>query len=272
MIKSNYTGLRHGPINSFIRQDNLLQLNPFVMWDHFQLNSTQTEAGFDFHGHSGIAAVTYVIDADLTHEDSKGNVVKLPRGSVQLLVAGAGAQHKETLTSEDGNFEAFQLWTALPKNIEMSEASYQGVSVEDLPVIKQQNTSTKILVGEYADIKSPIKHVIDMNYFHITMAATKAHWRYSASQDQNSRFIYVLQGNISIFGEPLTTQQLVLIDNDNVSELEITADSDDSQFLFISATSLAQSILPTGPSVHSSYENSKIGHQNIQQLFHKMMK
>ncbi len=268
MIKSNYTGLRHGPITSFIRQDNLQQLNPFTMWDHFQLNSTQTKAGFDFHGHSGIAAVSYVIQSNLTHEDSKGNVVKLPSGSVQLLVAGAGALHKETLTAEDGNFEAFQLWTALPKNIEMGDAHYQGVSAEDVPIVKEQDTSTKILVGEYAEIQSPIQHVIDMSYFHVTLATKEAKWHYSPVQEQDSRFIYVLKGKVSISGAPLKTQQLVLIDP--VSELEITAESDNSEVLFVSASSLAQPILPTGPSVHTSYENAKIGHQNIQQLFQTM--
>ena len=270
MIKSNYTGLRHGPINSFIRQDNMQQLNPFVMWDHFQLNSTQTEAGFDFHGHSGIAAITYVIHADLTHQDSQGNVAKLPTGSVQLLVAGAGALHKETLTSQDGHFEAFQLWTALPKNIEMGEARYQGVSSENLPIIKELNTSTKILVGEYAGIKSPISHIIDMNYYHITLSARGANWRYAPTPEQDSRFIYVLKGGISISGERVATQQLITIDNTAI--LEIIAETDNSEFIFVSAASLAQPILPTGPSVHTSYENAKIGQQNIAQLFKTMMK
>jgi hypothetical protein len=268
MIKSRYAGLRHGPINSFIRQDNLLELNPFVMWDHFKLNGTQTKAGFDFHGHSGLAAITYVLHSDLTHEDSQGNVADLPSGSLQLLVAGAGALHKETLTSADGDFEAFQLWTALPKAIEMGDARYQSVPVEDIPIIEDAKTKTKVLVGEFCQTKSPVEHVIDMDYFHITLKEQGARWHHSSVTPKNSRFIYVLKGRVSVFGEKVASQVLIALDAD--TDLDMQANSDDCEVLFVSASALTQPILATGPSVHSSYDNARIGHQNIQYLLQNL--
>ncbi len=268
MIKSRYAGLRHGPITSFIRQDNLLALNPFVMWDHFKLNGPQTTAGFDFHGHSGLAAITYVLRSDLVHEDSQGNVAALPSGSLQLLVAGAGALHKETLTSAEGDFEAFQLWTALPKAIEMGEARYQSVSVEDIPVIENATTKTKVLVGEFCQIKSPVKHVIDMDYFHITLKEQGARWQYSPVTSKDSGFIYVLKGKVSVCGEAVASQVLIALNAD--TDLDMQANSDDCEVLLVSACSLAQPILSTGPSVHSSYDNARIGHQNIQNLLQNL--
>ncbi len=52
-------------------------------------------AGFAPHPHRDVEIVTWVIEGELTHEDSAGNVVTVRPGDVQRLSAGSGVLHAE---------------------------------------------------------------------------------------------------------------------------------------------------------------------------------
>ncbi|EME99288.1 pirin family protein [Streptomyces mobaraensis NBRC 13819 = DSM 40847] len=52
-------------------------------------------AGFDEHPHRDVEIVTWVVEGELTHEDSAGHVVTVRPGDVQWLSAGAGVRHVE---------------------------------------------------------------------------------------------------------------------------------------------------------------------------------
>src|SRR5690554_6732108 len=51
--------------------------------------------GFDMHPHRDMEIISYVIDGELTHEDSMGNKGALTRGQVQYMSAGTGVYHSE---------------------------------------------------------------------------------------------------------------------------------------------------------------------------------
>lgn len=61
------------------------------------LNDDLVEAGrgFDLHGHRDMEIISYVVDGELTHEDSMGNRRMLKRGHVQYMSAGTGIRHSE---------------------------------------------------------------------------------------------------------------------------------------------------------------------------------
>ncbi|MEU5187488.1 pirin family protein [Streptomyces klenkii] len=52
-------------------------------------------AGFAEHPHRDVELVTWVIEGELTHEDSAGHVEVVRPGDVQRLSAGAGVRHSE---------------------------------------------------------------------------------------------------------------------------------------------------------------------------------
>lgn len=51
--------------------------------------------GFDTHYHRDMEIISYVVDGELTHQDSIGNKHTLKRGEVQYMSAGTGVLHSE---------------------------------------------------------------------------------------------------------------------------------------------------------------------------------
>ena len=46
--------------------------------------------GFETHPHKDMEIITYVVNGNLTHKDSMGNVGTISRGEVQYMSAGTG--------------------------------------------------------------------------------------------------------------------------------------------------------------------------------------
>ena len=55
----------------------------------------QPARGFGAHGHSDMEIITYIVDGELTHQDSMGTSESLGRGAVQFMSAGTGVRHSE---------------------------------------------------------------------------------------------------------------------------------------------------------------------------------
>lgn len=67
------------------------------------------ESGFNWHSHSNMEILTYVISGSLYHEDTLGNTEILEAGDFQLISSGHGIRHKElNLTKEPVHF--YQIW------------------------------------------------------------------------------------------------------------------------------------------------------------------
>ncbi len=65
--------------------------------------------GFEMHSHRDMEIVTYIVDGNLTHEDSEGNKRTLNRGEVQFMSAGTGIYHSEFNLS-DNPLHTLQIW------------------------------------------------------------------------------------------------------------------------------------------------------------------
>ena len=65
--------------------------------------------GFETHPHKDMEIITYVIEGELTHKDSMGNVGVLKRGQMQYMSAGTGITHSE-YNNTDIPLRLLQIW------------------------------------------------------------------------------------------------------------------------------------------------------------------
>jgi quercetin 2,3-dioxygenase len=86
----------------------------------------QPHRGFGTHPHSNMEIVTYVVDGELTHQDSMGTSETLGRGSIQFMTAGSGIRHSE-FNHGDKPLRFIQTWIKpLRSGLKPNYGSYGG--------------------------------------------------------------------------------------------------------------------------------------------------
>eukprot|EP01043_Picozoa_sp_COSAG02_P043942 COSAG02_NODE_3871_length_6115_cov_13.733544_4_plen_304_part_00 len=70
----------------------------------------QPARGFGKHPHRDMEIVTYVVEGNLTHQDSMGTAETLGGGSVQYMTAGSGVRHSEHNLDAAAPLRFIQMW------------------------------------------------------------------------------------------------------------------------------------------------------------------
>ena len=79
--------------------------------------------GFGTHGHRDMEIVTYVLNGNLAHKDSMGNITGIPPGDVQRMSAGRGVQHSEFNHAPNETTHLLQIW--IEPNVKGIAPSYE---------------------------------------------------------------------------------------------------------------------------------------------------
>lgn len=85
--------------------------------------------GFGTHGHRDMEIVTYVLQGELAHKDSMGNVESITPGEVQRMSAGSGVRHSEFNHLADGSTHLLQIW--IEPNVRGVTPSYEQTRFPD---------------------------------------------------------------------------------------------------------------------------------------------
>src|SRR5712675_1992024 len=145
-------GQTHGPITRLMSPSDLGELlKPFVFLDlaGFDGRFAPTPMGFGWHPHSGIATVTVMLEGAVRYAETTGRDGVLPAGGIEWMRAGGGVWH----TGEPkGQVKAFQLWVALPPELENAPNASHYVDPKDVP----SEGPARVILGGYGAVKSPI--------------------------------------------------------------------------------------------------------------------
>jgi redox-sensitive bicupin YhaK (pirin superfamily) len=153
------------------------EIDPFLLLDEMgplELHPGEGR-GFPEHPHRGFETVTYLLEGQMEHRDSRGNHGVLRPGDVQWMTAGSGLVHSEMpgsdIVRDGGILHGFQLWVNLPRSRKMTAPHYQELTSSRIPVARNAagNVEVKVISGEALGVRGPIENENPIVYLHFTV-------------------------------------------------------------------------------------------------------
>jgi redox-sensitive bicupin YhaK (pirin superfamily) len=257
-------GRRHGPITRLMSPSDLGQrVKPFVFLDLFDVDLRGMD--MPLHPHSGIATVTVITRGDVRFDDPDAGAGTLAYGGVEWSRAGGGMWHgKELAAGESERFTGFQLWIALPPELETGAAESQYFPASRL----NRAGPATVVLGAYQGQDSPVNAPDGMTYLLVTLRPGET-WTYDLPEGHDSAWLALAEGGLDA-GDRLSAGEMVVFGNGE-GGVRLTATGDaDAVFVIGSALPHPYPLHLGNYSVHTSAETLAIGEARIAELGRKM--
>jgi len=184
-------GQTHGPVTRLMSPSDFGEiLKPFVFLDLFDHEGEPFST--PLHPHSGIATLTYVAEGAVSFIDPDNVSGTLSVGGVEWMQAGRGMWHGGGL-DKAGRTRGFQLWIALPSELELDPAISIYQAREDVP----QDGPARVLLGSYGSASSAIVAPSSINYLALRLEAGER-WRYQPPTGHTVLWTAVASGTVSV--------------------------------------------------------------------------
>ena len=255
-------GYGHGPIARLMSPSDLgEQLKPFVFLDLFEADMRALAGSMPMHPHSGIATVTVFTEGDVTFDDPQAGHGTIDYGGVEWARAGRGMWHgKELSAGTSPTAQGFQLWIALPPELETAEPDAQYIVSEQMPRIGP----ARVIVGSYAEAVSPVRAPGGINYLLITLNPGER-WTYEPPAGHTIAWVAVGKGALHA-GEQVSKGEFAVFDgSDSPITLEGMAGAG-ATFVLGSAVPHPYPLHLGSYSVHTSAEALAAGERHIREL------
>ena len=251
-------GSRHGPVTRLMSPSDIGEMvKPFVFLDLFETESFR--GGFAPHPHSGIATLTTFLRGGVTYADSTGASGELHDGAVEWMQAGRGVWH--TGQPLDGKpILGFQLWLALPPELELAEAESRYLAPETIP----STGPVRVLLGTYGDLAGPIQLPIPITYLHVRLN-DGVRWIYAPPADHDIAWVAVNAGRLTTGGK-IIEREMAVFEDGNAS-IEFTAVGA-TEFVLGSSAKHPHPLVLGSYSVHTNSSALREGERNIAALAH----
>ena len=137
-------------------------VGPFAFIDHMgpTLIKENNPLNVGQHPHIGLSTLTYLFEGEILHKDSLGTVQRISPGSVNWMTAGKGVVHTERtpedLLKKEHWVHGFQIWVALPKELEDIEPEFHHIEASELPKWKEAGVDFTLIAGTAYGKESPV--------------------------------------------------------------------------------------------------------------------
>lgn len=140
------------------------QVGPFTFIDHMGPSTIGPGkyVDVDQHPHIGLSTLTYLFEGEIEHRDSIGSVQVISPGDVGFMTAGSGVTHTERTPEEKRGGEHFtlhgyQIWVALPRDIEEMDPEFHYYPSADIPTWQQGGLTLRLVAGEAFGHTAPLR-------------------------------------------------------------------------------------------------------------------
>ncbi len=238
--------------------------NDFVIKDGWRMYHGQTIPGFPSHPHRGFETITIVNKGFCDHSDSLGAAGRFGEGDVQWMTAGSGVQHCEMFpllkTEEENPLELFQIWLNLPKKSKFVDPHFAMLWHEDIPIIKTDNASVKVVAGNYQNTKASdpapdswaADNANEVAIWNIHIDANSNYTLPKADSEVN-RTLYFYEGS-EIEIDDQTINPNYGIELDASENIEIKVGGKSAHFLMLQGKPIDEPVVQHGPFVMNTQE------------------
>ena len=167
--------------------------------------------GFGAHPHRDMEIISYVLDGELSHKDSMGNLQTIKPGEVQRMTAGSGVVHSEENHAEGKQTHFLQIWV-LPSK-QGIEPGYAQKAFSDA-----EKRGKLRLVGSPDGAEGSVQLNADAKlYAGLFDGAESAQRELPAGR---KTYVHVVSGSLNVNGKPLSAGDAAMLEGESALRLD----------------------------------------------------
>lgn len=167
--------------------------------------------GFGTHGHSDMEIISYVLEGNLAHKDSMGNIQGIPPGDVQRMSAGSGVQHSEFNHAPDQTTHFLQIW--IEPNVRGIDPGYEQKSFADA----EKQGQLRLVASPDGAKGSVIVHADAAMYAGLFDGDDRIHLDLNSAR---KAYVHVVRGTLFVNGEGLQAGDAMALSEEKALTLE----------------------------------------------------
>jgi redox-sensitive bicupin YhaK (pirin superfamily) len=215
----------HGWLKSFHSFSFAGYYDPeFMGWGNLRVINEDRIApgtGFGTHGHRDMEIISYVLEGNLAHKDSMGNVKGIPPGDVQRMSAGTGVLHSEFNHAAGQQTHFLQIW--IEPNVRGIAPSYEQKTF----VSDDKRGRLRLVASPTGEEGSVTVHADARLYAGLFDGDEDATLQLDA---QRKAYVHLVKGELEVNGQKLTSGDAAMITAE--AELKIAKGKDAEVLVF----------------------------------------
>jgi redox-sensitive bicupin YhaK (pirin superfamily) len=161
--------------------------------------------GFGTHGHRDMEIISYVLQGNLAHKDSMGNVKGIPPGEVQRMSAGRGVMHSEFNHAPEQTTHFLQIW--IEPNVTGIEPSYEQKAFADA----EKRGRLRLVASPDGAEGSVLIHADARMYAGLFDAGEAAELQLATGR---KAYVHLVRGELDVNGQHLAAGDAARLDNE----------------------------------------------------------